>query len=96
MACGSVWTSTFSTVCPSWVFWLANAESEAVQTEFWEALWLEANMGAENLAIFQIRFSVWQPELMNTPENTGLNDQKNKCSQQTKLHCATLDTCLRL
>lgn len=96
MAHGSFWTSTFSTVCPSWVFWLANAESETMKTEFQVALWLKANMGAEGWTIFQIRLSVWQPELMNSPENTGLNDQKNKCNQQAKLHRATLEACLRL
>lgn len=81
MAHGSIWTSTFSTVCPSWVVWLANAESETMQAEFWEALWHKANIGVEGWTIFQIRLSVWQPELMNSPENTDLNDQKNKCNQ---------------
>lgn len=92
----SVWTSTFSTVCPSWVLWLANAESDTMQTEYRETLRLEENMGGEGWTIFEIRLSVWQPELMNTPENTGLNDLKNKCNQQAKLHCAASEACLRL
>lgn len=96
MAHGSAWLSIFSTVCfllgvligKHWIWDHAD--------KFQEALWFRVNMGTDGWTIFQIGLSVSQPELMNTPENTGLSDRKNKCNQQKKLHYATLEACLRL
>lgn len=57
---------------------------------------LKANVGGEGQIVFQIRISAWLQELMNTPENTGLNDQKNKCNQHTEFPWTTLEVCLIL
>lgn len=59
-------------MCPMWVFASANTDSETMQR-----IWLEGNMGVEGQTVFQIRISAWLQGLMNTPESTGLNEQKN-------------------